>query len=367
MAGFSHNGVTMTNPEIARLRLASAAITRKFDTPAEAVRHIGALQAQDYQASLWAIGVRTTAATVADIDAAIERREIARTWPMRGTLHWLPADDLRWMVDLMAPRAIAKAAARHRQLEIDDAVAAKARKLLTNQLRDGGTLTRPQAYALMDENDLAPAGQRGIHILSILAHEGTICFGPHQGKQPAFVLADEWLPPQRKVAGDEAVAELARRYLMSHGPATVHDFAWWTGLTITTARAGVEAVKRNFERLEADGTEYWYAPRPGQASKGDIHLLPGFDEYILGYQDRSAVVSPEHMRRLLPGKNGIFLASIVSGGGEVLGTWRRTTDKRGTRIDPEMFDGRAVPAGLQKAAKRFAAFLGTKLIPGNEG
>lgn len=349
----------MTNPEIARLRLMSSAIVAPFETPGEAVRHMGALQAQDYAASLWAIGLRTRAATRVDIDTSIEDREIARTWPMRGTLHWVPAEDLQWMVALMGPRAMAKAAGRHRQLEIDDAVVAKARRLLTKQLRNGGVITRPQAYALMEENGLAPAGQRGIHLLSNLAHEGTLCFGPHQGKQPTFVIADEWLPPQRKLTGDEAVAELARRYLRSHGPATFHDFAWWTGLTIATARAGVQSVRQDFERLAADGKEYWFARRPhGEVSERRVYLLPGFDEFILGYRDRTVVLSPEQARRLIPGKNGMFLSAVVSGRGVVTGTWQRVTGKEGMRVEPEMFDGRAPRAGWKAAAHRYAAFLG---------
>lgn len=352
----------MPHPEIARLRLQSQRVVQKLKTPAEAVHWLGAMQAQDYPASLWAIGTRTRAATVADIDQAVERREIARTWPMRGTLHWVPAEDLRWMVGLMAPRAVAKAAARTRQLEIDAKVLSKARKLLERTLRDGGAITRPDAYELFRKNGLAPDGQRGIHILSLLAHEATLCFGPHEEKQPAFVLADEWLPKGPALSGDDAIAELARRYVRGHGPATAHDFAWWTGLTVTDARAGLEAVRDGLESLNADGKEYWFEPpKPSKPDLDAIHLLPGFDEYILGYTDRTAVLSPEHSKRLIPGKNGMFLASIVSDTGEILGAWRRSVARGGVAVTPEMLDGREVPKGFEHAAKRFAEFLGTVL------
>ncbi len=352
----------MVNETIAGLRLRAQRIAGpKFDAAAEVVRWMGAMQAQDFPASQWAIGVRTQSATLSDVEAAVERREIARTWPMRGTLHWVPAEDLRWMVALMAPRAMAKAAARTRQLEIDDAVLTRARKLLEATLRDSARITRPAAYALFAEAGLTPEGQRGIHILSLLAHEGVLCFGPHEGKQPTFVLAEEWLPKGRTMrAREESIAELARTYFRSHGPATVHDFAWWTGLTISDCRAAVASVRDDLEAVEFDGTAYWMAPGldAGQAGE-DVHLLPGFDEYILGYTDRTAVLSAEYGKRLVPGNNGMFLAAMVSDSGEVLGTWRRAARKGGVAVTGEMFeDGLPEPRGFEAAAARYREFLG---------
>ena len=350
------------NSEVARLRLQSLRVVQKLKTPGEVVRELGAMQAQDYPASLWAIGVRTKAATLADVAAAVERREIARTWPMRGTLHWVPAEDLRWMVALMAPRATAKAAARRRQLEIDAEALSKARKLIERALRGGSSMTRPEAYELFRKGGLKPDGQRGIHLLSLLAHEATLCFGPHRGRQPAFVLAEEWLPKGPSLSGDEAVAELARRYFRSHGPATAHDFAWWTGLTVTDARKALDAVRDGFESMTSDGKEYWFAPRRRTEPDLDsVHLLPGFDEYILGYTDRTAVLSSAQAKRLTPGKNGMFLASIVAGTGEVLGAWRRSVGKAGVTVTPEMFDDSALPDGFGAAARRYADFLALEL------
>lgn len=321
---------------------------------------MGALQAQDHAASLWAIGVRADGTTRADVERAVLNREIARTWPMRGTLHWVSAEDLSWMVDLMAPRAMAKSAGRHRQLEIDDEVKRKARNLIVRRLSGGAAITRAEAYALFNAEGLRPDGQRGIYILSCLAHEGTICFGPHSGRQPTFVLVDEWLPPQRRLTGDDALAELARRYFTSHGPATAHDFAWWTGLTVRGAQTGLDAVRPGLERFQAEGKELWFAPAPSKPrSTNATYLLPGFDEFILGYTDRSAIVSPEQSRRLIPGTNGMFLASIVSGRGEVLGAWQKKPSRKGIDIQLEFFDGRSAPASLGRATRRYAAFLGT--------
>ena len=343
-------------------RLAAQRIAEpRFATVAEVVRHMGAMQAQDYPASLWAIGLRTNEVTVADIDAAVDRREIARTWPMRGTLHWVAAEDLRWMVALMAPRAIVKAAARTRQLEIDAEVLSKARRLLTARLTDGAPITRPEAYQLLAESGVDSEGQRGIHILSLLAHEATLCFGPHRGKQPTFVLVDRWLPAAKPKSRDDSLAALAQRYFESHGPATVRDFAWWTGLTLTDARAGLDAVCSKLECFETGGVEYWQPPSLAKGAEGrDVHLLPGFDEYILGYQDRTAVLAPEFARLVVPGNNGMFMATVVDGAGSVLGTWRRAVAKDRVTVTTAAFDGSEFPAdSLEEVTSRYARFLGT--------
>lgn len=349
----------MPNLEIARARLVSQRIAGSGPaTVADVVRHMGALQAQDYNASLWAIGVRAKGATVRDVEEAVERREIARTWPMRGTLHWVPAEDLRWMVELLAPRAIAKAAARTRQLEIDSAVLSRARALLETALRDGGGISRPGAYALFEANGLRPDGQRGIHILQQLAQRGVLCFGPRAGKQPTFALTERWLPEGAQPGGDEALARLVRRYFVSHGPATPHDFAWWTGLTVSDARRGLAMVAGELEQLEVDGAHYWFEPAAAAPEPGGLFLIPGFDEFILGYTDRTAVLSPEHAKRLVPGNNGMFLSAIVAGSGEVLGTWSRRSAGGRVTIVPEWFDERVTRAGaFEAAAARVAHFM----------
>jgi hypothetical protein len=257
---------------------------------------------------------------------------------------------------------MAKAAARTRQLEIDAQVISKARKLLEGVLRGGQDISRPEAYELFSKHGLAADGQRGIHLLSLLSHEGVLCFGTHRGKQPTFVLVEEWLPNLRKLDGADAVEELAGRYFRSHGPATVQDFAWWTGLTVSTARDGLAAVQDQLECLTIEGKEYWLEPRNSpKADARTVHLLPGFDEFILGYTDRAAVLSPEHAKRLIPGKNGMFLAAMVSATGEILGTWRRAIAKDAVTVSPEMFDDRTVPDGFEEAAQRYAEFLGLPL------
>jgi hypothetical protein len=208
----------MTPSEIARLRLEAQRVSApRFTRPEELVSWLGAVQAQDYLGALWAVGLRTEMAREADVERALAEGAIVRTWPMRGTLHFVAAADARWMVELLAPRRISGAASRFRQLGLDDATFTRAGRVLEKRLA-AGPLTRPRVYDALEQARISTAGQRGIHILWRLAHETRICFGPREGKQPTFVLFDAWLPDARRLPRDEALAELAVRYFRGHGP-----------------------------------------------------------------------------------------------------------------------------------------------------
>ncbi|MBP6017143.1 MAG: AlkZ family DNA glycosylase [Candidatus Promineofilum sp.] len=331
----------------------------KFPTAADAVSFFGAVQAQDYLASLWALGLRTRDATEATIEQAIADRAIIRTWPLRGTIHFVTAADARWMLELSAPRALTGNAARLRELELDDAVFAQSRSVLAGVLNDGRPHTRRALLEALDAAGISTAGQRGIHILGRLAQEGLICIGPRVGKQQAFVLLDAWLPPSQKLARDEAVAELTRRYFNSHGPATVQDYTWWSGLAPAEARAGLEAVNGELSREEIDGRTVWFTPSPAppQAVSPIVHLLPVYDEYVVAYKDRSAVLAPEYAARPDAG-NGIFRAPILIDG-QIAGTWTRKLKMKAVIISPNLFRGLTgdEERALLAAAKRYGAFL----------
>lgn len=307
-----------------------------------AVAHFGAVQAQDYRGALWAMGQRITGATEAQLEAALAARAVIRTWPMRGTLHFVAADDARWITKLLAPRVIKRAAARLRELAIDDATLAKARTCLTRALA-GTTLTRPELYAALERAKIATTGQRGIHILGQLAMAGDLCVAAPRGKQQTFALLADWIPTSRELTGDDALAELARRYLTSHGPASVEDFAWWTGMNLTEARRALALVT--------------YEP-PASRSRGalGVQLLPPYDEYTVAYRDRSAFLEPaDHAR----GKAGIF-APVVLVDGKIAGTWGRTTKKSAVAVTVKLWRPAtpAVQRGLAAAVARYGAFLG---------
>jgi hypothetical protein len=325
----------MTDTDIARQRLVNQRIEgEKFEKPEEVVRWLGAMQAQDYPQALWAIGLRLRSATVADVERAISDGKIVRTWPMRGTLHFVPPEDARWRLKLSASRILARDGRRLEQLGLDEEVMERCKELFYDALRGHKRFSRPEMMTLLEEAGISTGSQRGYHILWYLSQSGLICPGPMREKQQTFVLLDEWVPYSRELSREESLAELARRYFASHGPATVHDFAWWAGLTVTEARSGLEATMPELVSEKIDGKEYWTTGgAPGHTARdgSSVHLLPAFDEYLLGYKDRGAVLAVDEAQRVVPGKNGIFLPTIVVGG-RVVGTWKRKLKKNSVDI-----------------------------------
>jgi len=339
---------------------------KPFASPAATVRWFGAVQAQDYLGSLWAIGLRTRAATEPSVERAIAERSIVRTWPLRGTLHFVAAEDARWMLNLCAPRTLARSARRlEREHGIDRRLVARSADVVIDALSGGRSLSRPDLYRRLERAGIATGGSRGLHLLWWHAHEGLICLGPRAGKQQTFVLLDEWLPPSTPLSRDDSLAELARRYFTSHGPATVRDFAWWSGLAAADAEIARESVTRELDAITLDKQTYWQAAgtRAARATRG-CHLLPAYDEYTVAYQDRGAVLSSELAARAASG-HGIFYPAIVIDG-QVAGTWSRELQKESVALTCRPFArlDRRQSLALADAARRYAQFLGLALARG---
>jgi hypothetical protein len=344
---------------IARARLANQIIGgRPRVGVAEVVAALGAVQAQDYLGALWALGVRQRHATQRTIEAAVAARAIVRTWPMRGTLHFVPAVDAHWMLDLLTPRVVARAMGRYRQLELDAVTFDRARRVVERTLGREGRLTRPALYRRLEAAGVDSTGARGLHILGYLAQRGVICFGPREGKQPTIVLLDEWVREPRRPSRDEALAELARRYFTSHGPATLQDFVWWSGLTVRDARAAIamnDAVLRHVLVDERPRFRLRGAGAPLHPL-AEACLLPPFDELIVSYRDRTAMVDPKFVPRL--GLGGVMSPTILLKG-RVVGSWRRRIV--GHRVQVQLFPFVRLAArdraAVERAATRYAAFL----------
>ncbi|MBA3826804.1 MAG: winged helix DNA-binding domain-containing protein [Ktedonobacterales bacterium] len=330
--------------------------------PAEVVQGLGAVQAQDYTQALWAIGVRLASATVGTVTQAITDRQILRTWPMRGTIHFVPAVDAKWLVNLSAPRMLARDGRRQALLELNETILGQCKDLCVAALADGQPMPRPALLQLFEDAGIRTQPSRGYHILWYLAQTGVLCFGPMQGKQPTFVLLDAWVPHARVLDRDEALATLAGRYIAGHGPATAHDFAWWAGLTLTDARRGLAAATPQLRQQQSDTSTYWLAadaPAQAQLDHTAVQLLPGFDEYLLGYQDRSAMLAAEHAPHIVPGSNGIFQPMIVVAG-QIVGTWKRAARQNslGATLNP-LRDVAPYAPQLAQAAAQYRAFWET--------
>jgi hypothetical protein len=352
---------------IARERARSQRIEgEKPDTPEELLRWMGAIQAQDYRQALWAIGLRLNSGTAGTVERAIAEGKILRTWPMRGTLHFVASEDAAWMLKLSAPKLLGSDGLRLRRLELDEATVGRCGEILRSALEGGKRLPRDEMMRLLEASGIATTGQRGYHILWRLSLVGLLCVGPMEGKRQSFALLDEWAPRSRSLSREEGVALLASRYFAGHGPATIRDFGHWAGLALAESRGAVAALGSSLIRETMNGKEYWSSggsPHPSPRGAARVRLLPGFDEYILGYEDRSEVLAPEHAGRIVPGSNGRFLPCVLVDG-QVVGTWRSELKKDGFKLRLEPFAKLAASAeAVAEAAKRYGDFLGLPPTP----
>lgn len=353
--------------DLARWRLASQHLSAKrFTKPEDVVGHMLAMQAQDYGQALWAIGARTRAGTVQSVEKAVAAGLIIRTWPMRGTIHWILPEDARWLIRLCGSRQLAAHSLRLKQLRLTESDITRAGELIEPELKRRKRLTRAQALEVFEDGGLGTDGQRGYTLLWSLAHQELICFGPMEGKQQTFVLLDEWAPAasSRDLSGGEALAELAVRYATGHGPVTDRDLAKWAGITVSDARKGMAAAGNELQGITIGDADYVFTrPQPRRAAPAPDLLLPGFDEFLIGYSDRTAMLAAEHAKTVVPGGNGMFKPMIVLDG-QITGTWQRQVKAKGVAITRTPF----VPGGADTAdalhahAKRYADFLGVKLL-----
>lgn len=339
--------------EIALLRLVAQRIAGPgLATATEAVRWLTAVQAQDLPGALTSVALRTTGRTRAGVEAALAAGEVVRSWPMRGTLHLVVAEDLPWLLELLAPRMQAGLQRRHRELGLDPATVDRARDLAVAALAGGGQLRREEVLAAWEAGGVATTGQRGYHLLVYLGISGTLCLGPMRGNEQLFVLREEWIPWPRKLPREEALGELAVRYFRGHGPATVKDLARWANLTLTDVRAGLALARPQLSAMDVDGVEYLLDPQTPELlaawrrqARG-VFLLPGFDELVLGYADRTATVPAAHADRIVPGGNGVFRPTVISAG-RAVGTWKHAGSgaDRGVAATPfESFSARIAAA-----------------------
>jgi hypothetical protein len=324
------------------------------------------MQGQDYPSAKWSIALRLPQATEADVVQAFDAGKLVRSWPMRGTLHVVAAADLRWMLMLTAPKNLSGSASRRRALELDDITLTRCREVFTHALQGGKHLSRDGMYAALAQANISIAGQRGYHILWNCALHGLICLAGTNDKEQNFALVDEWITPTTAKTREEALAELATRYFLSRGPATLQDFIWWSGLSAAEARSGHAAIGSRLVSETVGSVSYWMAAdnRPTSAVPRAF-ALPGFDEYLRVYQDRSVVLDAAHAEQVCPGGNGVFASTIVIDG-RVLGTWKRVFKKSGIDITATPFS-RMSPADKQSfatAVQRYGVFhkLPVKLV-----
>jgi Winged helix DNA-binding domain len=349
---------------IAERRLQNQCITRTAHRrPADVVAWLGAMQAQEFEAAKWGIGLRMTDGVVdADVERAFEQGAILRTHLMRPTWHFVSASDIRWLLELTGPRVQRIVASYNRREELDARTLIRGTVIIERALRDRRYLTRAEMGDELRRAKLVVKGMR-LALLTIHAElEGVICSGPRHGKQFTYALVEERAPRARRMKRDEALAELCRRYFTSHGPATIRDFVWWSGLTASDAKRGLEINRAR--REDVDGTVYWTVSveHSGRERERPAQLLPIYDEYLVAYRDREAVPhGPSVVRSASRGSVTFQHALVVAG--EVVGTWRRDQNPRAVSIRAALL--RPLTArerrALAHAVDRYQTFLGCPL------
>ncbi|GAA1821159.1 winged helix DNA-binding domain-containing protein [Agromyces neolithicus] len=347
-------------------RLESHALRGGMPTITAAVRRLGAVQAQDFTAAKWVLGARVPGSVAADVDAAIESREVVRSWPMRGTLHLLPTEMLRPILAITGPRVLQRAATTHRVLELDAAVYRRARTVAERELA-GRSLSREELLATWESAGISTKGQRGYHLIWWLAQDAVLCCGPVEGRGQRFVLLDDWAPDSSERPGrDETLGRLFASYTAGHGPVTVRDFAWWAGLTLGDARtalaaAGDRVVPFDDDRVVAADSG-WPADISSTTPRTSRRFaLAAFDEYYLGYTDRAPIGDPRHANRIVPGSNGVFQPILVNAKGVVDGVWRVARSRGAASVELDGFERSIDPSEYATALSRWARFQGERV------
>lgn len=344
--------------EIAVQRLVNQQLVESACTSVEQVVHwMGAMQAQDYDMAKWAVGIRLPGSTESLIEDALDQGTIIRTHLLRPTWHLVAAVDIYWLLDLTAPHINRLIAGANRKLELDEAIFKKSNTIIENALTGNSYLTREELMNRLQLAGIRTDDIRSAHLMYNAELSGLVCNGPRRGfdrrgfdrrevdrrgnerrgKQLTYALLEERVPVCHRLSREEALAELAKRYFTSHGPATLKDFCWWSGLTGKDAKLGIALAQPPLASISVGAHRYWLAETVAQVHPfaEQIHFLPAFDEFTVSYCERSASLNPEIARQVIT-SNGIFKPIIVVDG-QVVGLWKRTIKPKNVVVELTFF------------------------------
>jgi DNA glycosylase AlkZ-like len=351
---------SITPTEILRRRLASQYLTTPGPkTGSDVVRALGAVQAQDYAGAKWALGQRTRNATEADIERELSDGTILRTHVLRPTWHFVAAADIRWMLALTAPRVKAAMAYHDRVFDLTPAICRRGNAVLTKALAGGKHLTRTELATTLERAGVRTTSAQRLGLMMRAELDAVVCSGPRRGKQATYALLDERVPPAAVLERDEALLELTRRYFSTRGPAAPRDFAWWSGLSVADAKRGIQIAERDLEQVAFDGQPLYFTERVVPKAKPSAHLLPNYDEYFIGYKDRSAIATRLGHAKPVTGGNWL-IAHVVFVDGQLVGGWKRVLERNAVLVELDLAS-RLTAAERRRvvtAARRFAAFVG---------
>jgi Winged helix DNA-binding domain len=324
----------------------------------EAVAWLGAVQSQEYAGAKWALGQRANGLTDPDIEDAFNRGMILRTHVLRPTWHFVARADIKWLLALSGPRVHAVSAHYYRKMELNE-LFVRSRKVFERALAGGKRLTRSELARALEKAGIVAKGPRLAYLVMHAELDAVICSGPRQGRQFTYALLEERAPNAKSLSRDDALAELTRRYFNSHGPATLRDYVWWSGLTVRDARAGLEMIKPKLAQEARDGLVYWLpaSTSPTRRATATVHLLPIYDEHLIAYKDRGIVLDESCTRG--PWSMVAEFPNQLVVNGRVTGAWGRTVSEKGVHIRVKPFRSltRIELRGLEAATERHGRFM----------
>ena len=333
-----------------------------FEKPEDVVLWFGAMQSQDFAAAKWAIAQRTKNQTDATIEQAFNEGRILRTHVMRPTWHFVTPADIRWLLALTSPRVHRFNGSYYRRSGFDKAIFEKSNKVIKKALEGGKQLTREELNSYLTDAKI-PTENLGLTYTIMQAElYGIIISGPRNGKQFTYMLLDERVPQTKPITPDEALAELTKRYFQSHGPALVQDCAWWSGLTTTDVKKGIELLGNAISKHESEGKTYWFIEASDKQAPDEAFLIPGFDEYFIAYKNRSDILDTKYAKHLNQGGGMINGAIVVNG--KMVGGWKRTFVGKQARLTITLYEtiSPKQQQSLNQQTKRFGLFLGIPII-----
>ncbi|WP_423127021.1 winged helix DNA-binding domain-containing protein [Gaoshiqia sp. Z1-71] len=350
-----------SSSEIIKIRLQNQQIACSgFKTAKELVGFMGAMQAQDYAMVKWAVGIRLPDATIHSVEDSINHGELIRTHLLRPTWHLVSANDIHWILELTAPQIKSKMKSRHKELELNDAIIAKCCKIIENTLTEHQSLSREELIAELTRHQIKTSdNNRAAHILLSAELDGLICNGANNENKTTYSLLRKRVPKTKPFDRNEAIAALTEKYFLSHGPATTDDFIWWSGLPVKDARSGIEMLNNHLIPETIHSQRYWLHQSAAhfETTENLACLLPAYDEFIISYKDRSAILASPEQGKVIS-SNGLFKPVILVNG-QVAGLWKRTIKKNKAIIETELF--RPLRSGerelVEQSARLFARFI----------
>ncbi len=352
----------MSENDVIKMRLQNQHLSKKeFNKPAEIVRWLGAVQAQDYAGAKWSLATRISGISEQEIDRSFDAGDILRTHVLRPTWHFVLPEDISWMLKLSEPRITAYSAKYFRDAGLDKETFKRTNKIIVKALEKKDFLTKKEIGEALQKAKINTDDLRLTFIIIRAELDRLICSGPRRGKQMTYALLERRAPHAKDLKKDEALSSLAKIYFKSRGPAIDKDFGWWSGLSAADARRAIDIISADLFREELKGQTYYFIPSSDSGDtvkKSQVHLLPSWDEYTVAYKDRSLVIDPMFEKE---SKHGIFSPVIIIDG-KIRGVWRRELKTSSVDMEIQYFGAlsKVLRDKVLSTAKVYAGFLNRK-------